>query len=387
LLSGDLFFHRVEQNMKFPRRFRFIGAGQSLIALTLVAACSSSGGSNVAAGGAAGSSTMNETGGSGGASPIGNEESCDHVLVRFPDLLTTPEGLAVSGGKIYVTTSDTGVRVVSEVAGGAFHEVGRVPNGDAFILGPSALGADADALYLDVVQGSDRALMRLPLAGGDATLLAPFKNFNGFNSPPFLTDAQYAYFEQIDATTFLSRVPLSGPPSEKVHEDAFYGDGYTAIGSDDKNVYVAVNDLDAGQYSLSTISKTPDDSRTPISTARYTLGACTGAPANLLVDNGTVYLGCEDLALKLRQIYALAPAAAESMNTATLVQKGTTLEYEHFAIQGGNLYFADQSHINRVPLAGGTPTVVLATYGIGYLTTDDKSLYVAGDCGVQQADL
>ena len=75
------------------------------------------------------------------------------------------------------------------------------------------------------------------------------------------------------------------------------------------------------------------------------------------------------------------------MNTAILIQKGEKLVFEHLAIANGTLYFVDRDHVNKVPLAGGTPSVVLNSYGISYLTTDDKNVYVAGDCGLQKAPL
>ena len=89
------------------------------------------------------------------------------------------------------------------------------------------------------------------------------------------------------------------------------------------------------------------------------------------------------------QIYRLTPptAGATTMGTATLVQSKAGLDWEHFAITGGNVYFADGSRLYKAPIAGGTPTVVLATHGISYITTDATSIYLAGSCGVQKAPL
>lgn len=303
---------------------------------------------------------------------------------------TDVSGLAVAAGEVFVTTTDAHDRVVSEVSTGTPIEVGRVPSGGAFILGPSALAADADAVYLDVVKGDTgqgRSLQKLPRAGGAPTELAAFKNSNGFVSPPFVSDANYAYLEQVAAISSLSRVALADGTSEIVRKDAFYGGGYVGMGADDTRVYVAAHNLDAGSYLMRVIAKTPSEDAALMNQADYQLGDCTTSPSALAVDGGKVYVGCANDGSKLRQIYALTPGLPESTNPAQLVQSGARIHYEPIAVAAGTLYFADDSHVYSVPVTGGTPKVLMASYGIAYITTDDTSVYVAGACGVQKAAL
>ena len=377
--------------------FLVTGACQVLVAACCLVACSSPQGNAVDPSAAGADDNGPEpSGGSGGSAdtnhPATGSESCDHLLVDLPGVFSASDvqGLAVKDDKVFVTTEGAQTRVVSEVGSGTVEEVGRVPNGSAFILGPSALAGDDDALYLDVIQGSTgnmRNLMRLPRAGGEATLLSAFKNTNGYIDPPFLTDSKYAYLEQVDAINYLSRVTLADASVEKVRKDAFYGDGYLGMGADATSVYVASVDLEAGSYTMRVIGKAPSEVGGLQDQATYLLGDCMTSPGALVTDKGDVYVGCGNEGGKLRQIYRLTVGAPDSTNTAHLVQSGAQLEYEHFAVNDGTLYFTDQKHLYSVPVAGGTPKLILSTYGVAYITTDAENVYLAGACGVQKAPL
>jgi len=390
----------------------------------------SSGGTGGSAGsgnGGSGGSTSNGNGGSGSLSA-----SCtDNVIAASSSNGSgSAQAIAFDGTNVYVAAqsfSDNTIRVWSP-QGGKLSQVAAIPVSSSFAAQPTALAVDSQASYVegiptqtipassDVSSSEIGAIFRQPF--GMTVSVEPFAGVdNAFYriSPVFVDDGTYLYYMGLPGPTespedTLYRIKKGTPPQvpEPLATNFFYAtDPQAVLAVDSSYVYVmgGVPDTVGVPYLLRAVPDAPawDQNSSyagpadqPLSQAQVVLGSCTSPPLHLEISAQIPYVLCADNSYTqfwIMSVPQLAPTyvpgpgqPADQMLNGKVVTTGTSL-VSSFAVAKGYVYYADIDTVYKVPLGGGSSSIMLRSTSVSQLLVGNNTLYVASSCGVQAVGL
>jgi hypothetical protein len=330
---------------------------------TMLLGCSSSSDdSNTNATGGSGSTA---TGGNGstatGGSGSSNSDPFGVCTERATTLLTLDRkdeivDVAVSGSTLYlaVVRFNGGAlqyQILSmPTAGGATTPVATLDEDGIY-----ALVVDSDYVYS--VGGSH--LMKTPKSGGTPVLLATIANGNSYKHNLGVDETQ-AYFN------------YNGVNSVKKSASLVSSDGYTKVTTNGVNSLV----LNGGTVYFTSDDTVYKAATTSVGTDTVLAEGFSNLNALALCGDQVVFVDDSSGSGSSQQLYKVAAAGGSKV---ALGSSFNNVNDTPIVCDGTNVYFSsDYFSVNRIPLAGGTPTTVSCSTGATTLVADSTTLYWVG---------
>jgi hypothetical protein len=214
--------------------------------------------------------------------------------------------------------------------------------------GPAGLALDGTSVYW--AAETDKTVMKMPLAGGNATPLAT----NQDDPYAIAVDGTTVYWTNVTTNTVM-RVPLGGGSPTAVVTDPSVGD---SLAIDATSVYFA---------GANKIMKAPKGGGSAVKVA--------DAPyaTNVVVSGSWLYFGSSSPTFQPQvnrvPVTGGTPTALGTSTGSMVVAKSS------MAVDGTFVYWADGDYVTKVPLAGGAPQQVVSAFGVWRVAVDANTLY------------